>query len=439
MTNFKNIFTAIPNYYYFTGIGWVSRIVSALSKIIAINIVLGYLGTELYAVFVLVNGLSTWFVLMDFGLGKSLQNAISAARANGESARVWMDNAVILIWLLIVLSVAVYSTVAYPFQCVLLHKIAAGVSQKQWYLLLVIGNMYIVSMLLNTAFSVFFAEKQAYWVYIYQMIGAIGSIVMAIVTRYLYCGDYKLFIMLLALVTPLLIVSVISYVHAFSIRNIFCNYNYLVIKFLFIRSIKFCVYSLGNAVVLNSNYLIMSQTLTAYDIAIFSILDRGFNVVYFIYQALLAVLWPELAELFAQQKWRQANKILSRNMWLGVGFVVICTIVFMVAKGLVILVLAPGTDLSLPTLVICVFGLYYVLRIFSDTYAVGLQSQNSLKVFAYYLPIQAFLGVVGMYYLSQYFAINGLMLGLILALLLTATWILPYVYRKKVVQVACQN
>ena len=437
--NLKRTFATIPNYYYFTSIGWLSRIVSALSKIIAINIVLGYLGADLYAVFVLVNGLTTWFVLMDFGLGKSLQNAISTARATGESTQVLISNTVLLIWLLIIFSMVIYSIVAYPFQYILLHNIAIDVARHQWYLLLVIGNIYIVTMLLNIAFSVFFAEKQAYWVYLYQMVGAIGSILMAIATRYLYDGDDKLFIMLLAWVVPLLIVAIIAYIHAFPRKNIFCHYNYSVLKSLFIRSIKFWAYYLGSAAVLNSNYIIMSQTLTAYEITIFSIIDRGFNIVYFIYQALLTVLWPELAEFFAKKKWQQANKMLLKNMWLGVGFVIICTVLFIVAKHLIILLLAPGTDLSLPTLAILLFGLYYVLRILSDTYAVGLQSQNILKVFVFYLPVQAFLGVVGMYYLSRYYAINGLMMGLILALLLTASWILPYVYKKSAPQVAYKN
>lgn len=428
--NLKQAFHKIPNCYYFTGIGWLSRIISALSKVIAINIVLGYLGTDSYAAFVLINGLLAWFLLMDFGLSKSLQNAISALRVNGEDLQILMSNAVILIWILIAVTLLIYSAIAYPFQRILLQHVARGIAEHQWYLLLVIGNIYIVVAILNVAFSVFFAEFRSYWVYIYQMIGAVGSVVAAIVIRLVYGGENRLFVMSLAWVLPLLVTAVVAYIHALPHKDIFCNFDFSIIKPLLVRSLKFWVYFVGSTLVLSSNYLIMSQTLSTHDITIFSILDRGFNVIYFVYLALLAVIWPELTELFSKQKWQQANKVLVKNMLVGMGAIVLCTVFFMFARHFIVMILAPGKDLVLPVFVIALFGVYCILRIFADTYAVGLQSQNRLKIFIIYLPFQAVLGVIGMYYLSKYFAVSGILFGLSIASLLTANWILPYVYKR---------
>ena len=427
----NKILNLIPKYYFIAAIGWVSRIASALSKIIAIPIVFGYLGSDLYAAFILIVGLSSWFSIIDFGVGKSLQNYLSAAHVQGENSNALLGNTVILLMLLSIVSIGFYSVIAYPLQYLLLHNIAYDVARYQWYILLVVGNIYILTSLLNISFNVFFAEFRAHWTYIYQFLQAVSSVIAVFLVRYFYLGDNRFFVVLLFWAGAPFLIAIIAYLHSFPLRKIFSTYNFAIIKSILIRGIKFWGFSIGTVANIGLTYLIMSQTLAPNEITIYYILERLFNVVFFIYQAVLAVIWPKLSEMFANQLNKEANKMLLRNLWLGVLSIVISTFLILTAKNNILeLLVSTKGALFVSGIAIILFGLYYILKVFVETYTVGLQSQNRLKIFWIYLPFQIFIGVTAMYFLSVHYGMNGILLGLILSTLLTANIVLPLVYYK---------
>jgi O-antigen/teichoic acid export membrane protein len=197
------------------------------------------------------------------------------------------------------------------------------------------------------------------------------------------------------------------------------------------RGLVFWTFGISAAFTLLMDYVVMSQTLSSQDITIYNILTRLFMFVFFIYNALLSVLWPVVAELYVRKEWRQATTILQKNIGVGVGFMAICTVLFILSKTLIMRVIAPSSQLVLPVTTIFLFGLYFIIRVWSDTYSMALQSQNAMKVFLYYVPLQAIVSGVGMYVFSQHFGVNGILYGLITSFILTASWILPYTYYKR--------
>ena len=59
-----------------------------------------------------------------------------------------------------------YGLIAYPLQHLLFRRIAPDLTQ--WYILFVIGGIYIMKTIFGIAYRVFFAEHRAQWAYIYQ-------------------------------------------------------------------------------------------------------------------------------------------------------------------------------------------------------------------------------------------------------------------------------
>jgi len=75
---------------------------------------------------------------------------------------------------------------------------------------------------------------------------------------------------------------------------------------------------------------------------------------------------------------------------------------------------------------IIIFGFYYLIRIWTDTYAMVLQSVSILKPFWILVPIQALISLFGQIYFVRMYRLNGILYGLILSFLLTVSWGLPY-------------
>jgi O-antigen/teichoic acid export membrane protein len=64
--------------YKTLGTAYLSRAIFLVCKFCSIPLFLLHLSKEEYAVFALLSGLEGWFLLLDFGMGPSLQNAIAA-------------------------------------------------------------------------------------------------------------------------------------------------------------------------------------------------------------------------------------------------------------------------------------------------------------------------------------------------------------------------
>jgi O-antigen/teichoic acid export membrane protein len=421
----------IPGRYQVAAAGWVSRFFMGFSQLISISILLSYLGTDLYAVFAIIIGLQGWFALADCGIGSSLQNYISEARANNEDDAVLLSNATVVSFILLIVVCAVFICISPWLQYLLLHKIALTLATSQYYLLISVGIVCIATNIFGISYRILFANHKGYWAYFYQGIGPIISVISILVVKYSNIVKYRLLIALLSWLLPQLIVAMFSYVQIFPFRNLFKHINFQIIRSLLLRSMKFWGFAIAAAFTLSIDYIVMTQTLTTKDIAIYNILSKGFGLILVVYTAVLTAIWPEIAELFIKRQWLHANKILIKNMLLGMFFVAICSILFLFARDLVMFILVPKTNLILPVTTTVLFGFYALIRVWTDSYAIALQSQNYLRIFWIYVPIQAILSFFGMYFFSLHYGVNGVLLGLILSFLLTASWVVPVCYYKR--------
>lgn len=418
-------------YYLVAASGWGSRLISGFAQIISISIVLSYLGSDLYAVFAVVIGLQSWFALADLGIGSSLQNYISEARVNNQSTNQLLSNASLIIFALLTLFSVLFILISPLLQYALFHKIAANLAFSQFYILATSGVLQIITALLSISYRVFFAEQRGYLSYLYQAIGPIFSVLAIWLIKYInVSSDSRLFLILLCWIVPQLIITATGFIHTFPVKGIFRNFNSQIVKQLMKRGIKFSGFALFAALTLALDYVVMTQTLNTKEIVIYNILFKGFSFIYFIYSAVLTAVWPEMAEMFLKKEWQKATKTLYKNIILGIAFIIICTLLFIFARHFIITILAPKQSILLPFAAICFFGIYYIIRIWTDTFATALRSYNYLKVFLFVIPFQALLSISGMLYFSKHYGLNGIIFGLSLSFLLTVAWILPLCYYK---------
>ncbi len=423
----------IPIYYQIAAVGWGCRFVSSILQIIAIRILLNYLGQELYASFAIITGLQLWFLLVDGGIGSSLQNYISEARVNNSCQAKLNSNVAAMSVIFLVIISLIFICISPLLQRLLFHKINPILSVSEYYILTFAGVVYIATNIFGISYKVMLANQRGHLAYIYQNVGIIFSVISVILVSHINIVKYRLIITLACWLLPQMFISLFCYLKIFSFNHVVRYFDFQIIKLICIRGLKFWVFAIMSTFALSLDYIIMAQTLTAKEVTLYNILSKGFNLVLSIYTMVLTAIWPEVAELFIKKRWVAANQILIKNMFIGMLFVIIATLFFIFVKRYIMLVLAPGSNLELPSFVIYLFGFYAVTRVWVDTYSTALQSQNHLQIFWRYLPIQAGLCFFGMYCFSLYYGLNGILIGLILSFVLTSLWILPCTYfgRKK--------
>jgi O-antigen/teichoic acid export membrane protein len=410
---------------------WASRIVTALVLLASVRILMDSLGLENYAVFVLLTGLTGWFMLADMGIGSSVQNYISESRARNQPYDdLIFASGLLALLLLFVTVIALYFISPYVAP-VLLKSFQFLSESEKTKLFFLTGALSIGMGVGGIVYKVWYGEQRGYLSNIVPAIAAVVGLIGVLLVRQTPVED-RLFLSLAAFTTPLAVlplgVLLIQQWRVLWLRRgleraglkLLGTINRLVT-----RGFHFWFFAIMAAGVLQIDYIVMSQFLAAHDIASYYISTKVFGLAFFVYTAILAALWPVFAESIAKREWELVQRYLKKYLALGLVFMFICTVSLVWLMPVAVGILAPKENIIIPLEFILLLGVYHMIRIWTDTFAMVLLSISNLKPFWIYVPIQAILSIILQWMLVPVYGLYGVVLGLIASFLFTVSWALP--------------
>lgn len=415
----------IPNHLIVAGSAWIGRVVMAFTQIVSIRILLEGLGSRQYAVFALLSGLMGWYMLADMGVGLSLQNYISERRVEEKSYDDYVAVAALIAVVLLVLTVGLlYFISPYLAPHFLKNTYFMGDAEKAQSFFLT-AALFVGTAIGGIAYKVWYAQQKGY---LSNIIPAVGSLIglggiflvnyFEISQRLLWC--------LLAFIAPTTLLALASLILLAigSYRN-GGRIDLIVLKRLVKRASGFWLLAVAAVLVLQIDYIMLSQFVTANEIVIYNIVAKVSLLPAFIYSAVLMALWPVLAETITRNGWQDVTVYLKKCLTFGIAFMVVSFLLIAMLMPFMARVLSPSTQVIIPVLFIILFGVYQVIRVWTDTFSVILQSKNDLSVFLVWTPVQAFFSVAFQLALAPKYGIYGIIIGLIFSFLVTAIWVLP--------------
>jgi len=423
---------AIPHHLFVAASAWASRAVMALIQFASIRVLMDGLGLEQYAVFALITGLTGWFMLADFGVGASLQNYISEHRAKTAGNEAYVISAGILaVFFLFFNITALYAATPYIAPVLLKPFFMLDDLDKE-NLFFIAGSMFIVCALSGLSYKIWYAEQKGY---LANMLPAIASLLgyFGIVVANEIASPHRLLFSLTAFIAPLAILPFLALVTQIGTRIDvgFKKLNWEVFIKVLKRAGPFWIFALMSNLVLQIDYLVMSQLLKPEDIVAYNLSTKIFGLGFFIYASLLTSLWPAFSEAIAQGNWATVKSHTRKYLWIGLFFMVLVTAVLSLTMPTAIHLLAPNETIVIPVIFIISLGAYHLVRVWTDTFAMILMSMSDIKPLWLTSPVQALLSISLQWYLAQSMGIYGIVAGLILSFLLTAAWTLPFAVRKR--------
>ena len=397
----------------------------ALVQLLSVKVLVANLGVDQYAVFSLLIGLTGWYALSEFNIGVSTQNYLSEERANGTRGDDYLVAAGVLAIAFLLLTVAVLKLISPYLGPLFLKNFDFLNEQGKVRIFFTVGLMLIAANVGSIAYKVWYAEMKGYFSNIVPAIAAILSLFGIVLVGKLSNVD-KLYWSVFAYVFPtaLLPVFALSSQVFGAIRRggkVGANILARILK----RAAGFWGFALMAAAVLQIDYVIMSQYLKADQIVVYNISTKVFGLVFFIYQALLAALWPVISEAVVRNEWSAIRTRMKRTISVGVVFMGISTVALIWLMPIAFSIIAPTDHLFVPTSLILLMGFYFVVRIWTDSFAMLLQSMSDLRPFWLIVPAQAVISITGQLVLVPMFGLYGVFIGLCVAFLLTVSWALP--------------
>ena len=380
--------------------------------------------------FALLTSLAGWYLLADFGVGVSIQNGISEARAMGHSydALTGLLGAMGLV-LLAVGGVALW-LVASPVSAYLLKSFAFLTSVQRLAFFFWSGLILLGATIGTLVYKIWYAEHQGYLAN--GMVALCACLSYGAVT---WIGlsdiDDKLGWSIAGYLLPNALLPLVALViRSAPVLWKIGTLDPAATRRLFGRAGRFWLFGLLSALVLQVDYLIISQTLLAEDIAVYNVATKVFATLFFIFNAALLAVWPVIAEALVRRQHTEVRHKLRRYLLGGLMLMVLGSAGVVLAMPRLTHLLSPRHPVQVPLSLTLLLAFYYMLRVWSDTFAMALQSMSRLQVFWVLVPLQALISIVLQILLTPRFGLNGVMIALIASFVLTVVWGLPIALRR---------
>lgn len=419
----------IPKNLVVAASAWVGRVVAILCQLVAVRAILGAMGVGGYAAFALLGSLVNWYLLCDLGVGASLQNHISECRVRNEPyegfvrAASWAGLVQLLgAWLLVLLLAPVLG----PRFLEGFPSLAGGYRAE---LFLASGLLHAGAAVGSIAYKVWYAEQRGYLANLVPALSAVAGLggILAVVAS---GREDRLLLAVLAYQLPSALLALAS-LAKINLRGAKPPpFRELPFGALLRRGWRFWGFGILAALVLSIDTIVISQTLPPREIVAYTLVYKIFDFPYFVYNAFLLALWPVFSEAMAAGRFgevrRQARFSLS---WGAAGMVLFTALILLFIRPIVSL-LSPNDPIEVPVRVILLFGGYMLVRIWSDTFAVVLQSRSHLSPLWRAVVLQAAVGAALQLWLGRLLGATGIVLALAAAFCLTVAWMLPLAVRK---------
>ena len=413
-------------------VGWGSRVVFALVGIASIRLLSTILGPTDYAAYSVLYGLAGWFALGDLGLGPGLQNAISRFRAQQKDCQHLISSALLMVSVLLVseiIFIFFLSPLAGPW---VLGKLLVPSTGQPMVVFLAAGIVLTITGLASIQYRIWFAEQKGYWSHIVPTLGPIIGYLLVNALISINTPN-KLFWTCLLFLAPSGLIPLLAMATRLQL-GIFRDLprHFKTAGFLLGQSKGFFLFSVLAASVLNIDNIVASQFLPADEIIGYNVLNKLFGFGLFGYSALLTALWPELTEAFAKGHLGEIRGRIQTHLFAGLLSMSIFCVIVSLFSGRILNFLCPTISWKPTTTLLLLLSFYQLVRVWTDTFAMVLQSANRVNGLLFWVPVQAFVGFFFQVALAPRMGASGISLGVLGSFLTTVGWALPRIATKLV-------
>lgn len=413
----------IPQVWLVAGGGWLGRGLQVAAQLIAVRILTDSLGTRGYGAFAVLASLAGWLALSDFSIAISLQNHISERRASDRESEDIVFTATLLSLAAAAIAAILLLLLGPWLAALLLGDLDAtspGNGTLAFYAMALPG---IGTALGGVVYKIWFAQHRGY---LSNLLPAAGTVIGTAAVWLVRGGDpeARLIWSILVYYAPLALLPMTALAWtAFRARQ--HRFRHDLVAPLLHRAARFWIFGVLAAGVLQVDYIIMAQMLPPRDIVVYNVASKIFLLVFFVYNALLLALWPVCSEAIARGEWTKIFALVRRYVTLGIAFVLVSGVGVAIVNGYLVRLIAPSLGQPLPTIVIVLLTAYTAVRIWTDTFAMIVQSMNDLTILWITVPIQSMLSIGLQTLGAKLYGLPGLIVGLTACFVLTVGWILP--------------
>ncbi len=405
-----------------TLIGWGARFTMMILAFYNVQLIIELTGREGLAAYSVVVSLTPWLALLNLGLPLTIQNEVARRRAAGESTDEAKHDAVnaalMLVATLLPLSVVLGVLARHALLANYDFASAPAVAAACCCLALA-GHSLVLSHLL-------LADHRPTWHNVYPAIHALFACGALLLLRHRGMPDFNEVLVLVHLGPAL------TLLHALWLLRNHWRWRWQPARtFALARASRaHLLFACLASCVLAIDYIVMSRVLAASAIADYALASRLFLAILALHAVMLSTNWSPLAELTRAGRLTEARQRTRRLLMQSFALALVLGLPMVVFANDLVRIWTGAQVQSLPRSLVVAWLLYVLIRVWSDTYGIGVLGAGGVKHVNMYLPIQASIGVTAQWVLGSHWGPAGIVLGMALSYLLVAAWINPRIFSR---------
>ena len=383
------------------------------------------MATSEFAVYSIAIAMMPWLALGDIGMGSALQNFMVESRIADRNNRPEFNAVLSLSTIVLCLGLLALILMA-PFIGPFLFNSHGMTSAGSTTIFLVASSVFLISGIGAISTRILYGMGNGHLANALLAFSSIISFASLIVSVHLLQRDQLVVAAVLAYALPPAVVNMGALV---VLARRYADLKLRIVRSDWVRVSKrsrgFFIASFFATAVLNVDYFIMARTLTATDIAIYAVISRCLGIFISLYGGMLSASGVYWLEKWTGNDLDSVRRSIFQHIAAGaLATTVLTTLIFIVVFYLKSRAAIPILS-SLPYSTIFIFGLYTLIRIWNDTFALAMQALNETGILMKVMPLQATVSIVSQISLSLAFGLNGIILGLIVSFVTTSSWLLP--------------
>jgi O-antigen/teichoic acid export membrane protein len=392
---------------------FVIKFLNIIINLMYVPLLINYLGTEEYGIWLVLVSIIGWFSFFDIGIGNGLRNKFAEAKANGDIklARTYVSTAYATISSIFILIGIVFSFIIPFLDWNLILNTAVIPNNKLIILVLAVFIFFSLQFIFQLISVILLADQRTALASSFNLIANIIIISIILLLKFFFPSSLLLLGVVLSGIPVVIFILASFYLFRKDYYKYRPSRSYINLKYarpLFNLGLKFFVIQIAVIIVHSATNLIITQYYSPYEVTIYNIAFKYFFIIQMFWGIILAPLWSGITDAYTVDDFIWIKNTMKKLRYLAsVSSLII--IIMLIASPLVYR-LWIGDSLSIPINLSFALAMYSIIYVFFVPYITFLNGTGKIKLSTYMVIFQSiiFLPLVYLFIKVLDFGVPGI-------------------------------
>ena len=391
------------------------------ASLLMVPLILEYIGSAYYGIWLTISSIIIWIGLFDIGLGSGLRNKLAEAISQNDIplAKNYISTGYCALFIISLILLCIFLIIHHFLNWTQILNVS-DFDNRQLRLLIVLTFMFfLISFNLKLVGVILLADQRPAINNLFDPLANILALIIIIILKKT-TQPSLLFAGISIALSPVIILALANfYFYKFQYKQyipLFRNIRWQYFRPLFNLGIKFFIIQISIIIIFTTDNIIITQIFNPSEVTVYNIAYKYFGIITMIFTIYITPFWSAFTDAWVNRDLAWIKKTMKRNFifWL---LTVFGTLIFLGIAGPFYKVWV-GDKVTIPFSLTLMMAFYVIIFNFTNVYNYFINGTGKIKLQLYINIFQAVINIPLAIYFAKYLnmGLSGIILATIVCL-----------------------